>query len=49
MPVAAPNQAGAPDGSRAPVFALNLTLRKEQRAAVDVLVEAAPIAQLSPV
>lgn len=44
MPVVAPNLAGAPDGSRAPVFAMNLTLREEQRTAVDVLVKVAAIA-----
>src|SRR5687767_894863 len=39
-----PNRAGALDPSGAPVLALNLTLREEQRAAVVVLVEAAAIA-----
>ena len=43
MPVAAPEPGRRP-GSRAPVFALNLTLREEQRAAIDVLVEAATVA-----
>ena len=39
-----PNRTGAPNESGTPIFALNLSLREEQRATVDILVEAAAIA-----